>query len=84
MFFCYHVTYFSGVIITLPETKIAPENRWLEDAMSYWDGLFSGATLVSGSKGKIFKNYHRYHRFPLFHPHNMGNLMTPVILFGVW
>ena len=34
---------------TLPETNIAPENQWLEDEHSFWDGLFSGATLVSGS-----------------------------------
>ena len=33
---------------TLPETKIAPENGWLEDAISLWDGLFSRAMLVSG------------------------------------
>ena len=32
----------------LPETKIAPENGWLEDAISLWDGLFSRAMLVSG------------------------------------
>ena len=34
---------------TLPETKIAPENQWLEDEISFWDALFSGAMLVSGS-----------------------------------
>ena len=28
--------------ITLPKTNIAPENGWLEDEMSYWEGLFSG------------------------------------------
>ena len=35
---------------TLPETNIAPENGWLEFGIlvSYWDGLFSGAMLVSG------------------------------------
>ena len=31
---------------TLPETNVAPENGWLEDDMSFWDGLFSGAMLV--------------------------------------
>ena len=37
--------------ITLPETNIfAPENGWLEHyIVSFWDGLFSGAMLVSGS-----------------------------------
>ena len=34
---------------TLPETKIAPENQWLEDGISFWYVLFSGAMLVSGS-----------------------------------
>ena len=28
---------------TLPETNIAAENPWLEDEISFWDGLFSGA-----------------------------------------
>ena len=36
---------------TLPETKIAPDNGWLKDEISFWDGLFSGAMLVSGSVG---------------------------------
>ena len=27
---------------TLPETNIAPENGWLEDEMSFLEGLFSG------------------------------------------
>ena len=34
---------------TLPEANVAPENQWLEDEMSFWDGLFSVATLVLGS-----------------------------------
>ena len=33
---------------TLAETNIAPENGWLENEISYWDGLFSGVMLVSG------------------------------------
>ena len=33
---------------TLPKTNIAPENGWLEDKISSWDGLFLGAMLVSG------------------------------------
>jgi len=36
----------------LPETNIAPENGWLEDEFSYWDGLFSGAMFVSRSVRK--------------------------------
>ena len=32
----------------IPETSIAPENQ-LEVKMSFWDGLFSEAILVSGS-----------------------------------
>ena len=35
-------------IATLPETNIASENWWLDDDISFWDGLFSGAMLVSG------------------------------------
>ena len=27
----------------LPETNIDPEKQWLEDEMSFGDGLFSGA-----------------------------------------
>ena len=34
---------------TLPETNIAPENPWLEDEISFWNGLFSGSMFVSGS-----------------------------------
>ena len=33
---------------TLPETNIGTENPWLEDEISFWDGLFPGAMLVSG------------------------------------
>ena len=28
--------------------QLAPENQWLENEMSFWDGLFSGAMLVQG------------------------------------
>ena len=34
---------------TLPKTNIAPENGWLEYEISYWEGLFPGDMLVSGS-----------------------------------
>ena len=34
--------------VTLPKTKIAPENGWLEDEMFFWEGLFSGDVFVSG------------------------------------
>ncbi len=30
-----------------PETNIAPTNWWLEDELSFWNSLFSGAMLVS-------------------------------------
>ena len=39
------VVFFEMVVATLPETNIAPENGWLEDEISFWDGLFSGAML---------------------------------------
>ena len=29
---------------TLPETKIALENQYLEDTFFFWDGLFAGAS----------------------------------------
>ena len=34
-----------NVLDTLPETnsEFTPENGWLEDKLSFWDGLFSGA-----------------------------------------
>ena len=41
-----------GKCITLPETNITPENGWLEDEISFWDGLFSGAFAVSFREGK--------------------------------
>ena len=34
---------------TLPETNIALENWWVGRLLSFWEGLFSGAILVSGS-----------------------------------
>ena len=44
--------------IPLPETNIALENQWL---LSFWDGLFSGATLVLGTVS--FLDYHVYVRY---------------------
>ena len=35
-------------LITLPKTNKAAENGWLEDEISYWEGLFPGDMLVSG------------------------------------
>ena len=41
---------------TLPETNIfEPENGWFQILVSLWDGLFSGAILVSGSVYKKSK-----------------------------
>ena len=36
-------------MITLPETNIEPENGRLEDEFPFWDAIFEGAMLVSGS-----------------------------------
>ena len=33
---------------TLPATNIAPENWWLEDEISFWEGPFRGELLVFG------------------------------------
>ena len=44
----------SKQLYTPPETNIAPENGWLKDDISFWDGLFSGAMLVSG---RVFDSY---------------------------
>ena len=38
--------YYNHLIFTLPETDMAPENGWLDDEMSFWDGLFSGETCL--------------------------------------
>ncbi len=35
-------------VSTLSETHMAPKNGWLEDQISFRDGLFSRAMLVSG------------------------------------
>ena len=43
---------FHRVLATLPETNSSPlkiECKMLEDEKSFWDGLFSGAMLVSHS-----------------------------------
>ena len=29
-------------LVNLPETKVVPENPWLEDEFSFLDNLFSG------------------------------------------
>ena len=35
---------FSWVVFAdFPETSISPENQCLEDDISFWDGLFTGA-----------------------------------------
>ena len=52
---------------TFPETNIAPQNGRLEDEFSFWDGLFSGATLVSGS---VFNLTHRRFTFKVNPPEN--------------
>ena len=42
------------LILTLPETNIAPEYGWLEDEISFWGGLFSRAMLVLGRVSLVF------------------------------
>ena len=44
--------------VPLPETNIALENQWL---LSFWEGLFSGATLVLGTVSIL--DYHVYVRY---------------------
>ena len=41
----------NGKQINIPALKInmAPENCWLEDDVSFWDGPFSGVMFVFGS-----------------------------------
>ena len=39
---------------SLKLTAKAPENEWLEDEMSFWDGLFSRAMLVLGSVNNTY------------------------------
>ena len=51
-FFLCICIYSTHCIYPLSETSIAPENGWLEYIgilISFWDGLFSEAMLVSGS-----------------------------------
>ena len=42
---------------TLPETNIAPEYGWLEDEISFWGGLFSGAFAVSFREGNLYTSF---------------------------
>ena len=44
----------------MPETNIAPEHGWLEDDISFRDGLFSGAMFVSGRVYMHRKKVSRY------------------------
>ena len=34
------------ILPSLKLTPVAPENWWLEDEVSFWDGPFSGANLL--------------------------------------
>ncbi len=34
------------VLYTPPKTNMSPENWWLEDVISFWNGPFFGAMLV--------------------------------------
>ena len=33
-------------MIALPKTNTAPKNGWLEDEISYWEGVFSGDIFI--------------------------------------
>ena len=46
--FSHPVLFYSGLTGTLPETKMTPENGWLEDYFPFGNGLFLEAILVSG------------------------------------
>ena len=49
IFGCHDFVWLVEIESTLPETNIAPKNGWLEYyIVSFWDGPFSGAVLVSG------------------------------------
>ena len=41
-------------MIALPKTNTAPKNGWLEDEISYWEGVFSGDIYVSLGQGMFF------------------------------
>ena len=47
--FSHPVLFYSGVMGTLPEARMAPENGWLEDYFSFGMAYFWDALLVSGS-----------------------------------
>ncbi len=36
---------------TPPKTNIEPENPWLEDETSFWNGPFSGDMLIFSGRG---------------------------------
>ena len=67
----------NSVLITVPETDIAPKNVWLESdgiLVSFWEDLFSGAVLVSGRVSHMFNllwqmdlsTFLHVHLFPWF------------------
>ena len=43
-------------ILTFPKTNIAPDSVWLEDDISYWEGLFSRDMLSSRRAKFILQN----------------------------
>ena len=44
-------------MVALPKTNTAPKNGWLEDEISYWEGVFSGDIYVSLGQGMFFLIY---------------------------
>ena len=45
--------YWNDFTDTLPKTNIVPENGWLEDEKSFWEGLFSGSMCYSSFREGI-------------------------------
>ena len=47
------------MLVSSLEGRMAPENRWLEDKVSFWKGLLAGAMLVSGSVSSWSLTWHQ-------------------------
>ena len=45
MFLYIYILYIFPILYTLPETNIAPENRWLEDEFPFGMAYFQGRTV---------------------------------------
>ena len=73
--------------LTPRKTNISPENQWLEDDMSFWNGSFSGDMFIfggaefhnNGAKTNIFLG-----RFFLFIPTTSVRTTSNCSNFGTW